>query len=557
MSYQSIGFILFSAVVLLLYYILGRKLQRWVLAAANLAFYLFAGPRYLPFLLCTMLATYFAGKSIDGIYRKADEDLAGCSNAAEKKAVKTLSRKKAKRVLLFGMIASIALLAVCKYTAFVLSNINAIFALIHLPQIPIFRMILPLGISFYTFMALSYLLDVYWKRYPAEKDFLNYAVYLSYFPHVVQGPIDRFDDFREQIRDGVSFDSKNLVFGAELALWGFFKKLVIADRLNPFVTHVFDNAQSCGGLVLVVAVLTYSVQIYADFSGCIDIVTGVSEMFGIRLRKNFNHPYFSKSMAEFWRRWHISLQEWFKDYIYYPVFTSNFVRRTKKNMNAKGHVRSAELFSSCFPIMVVWLITGLWHGASWNFVVWGIYHAILLIGSQVLEPLFQKGTARLRIRTESALWRFWQMTRTFLLCSLGRIFFRAADIKSAFSYIGRIFSHAADRTVFAPEFTESVSSLFSAIARRSFSQLFTLSRDLLNVDTGYGITPANIIMSVIVIFVLWIVDAKQEKGSLRESLAAKNIVIRWIVIYAALFAVIIFGVYGPGFDASSFIYEKF
>ncbi len=557
MSYQSIGFLLFSAVVILFYYLLGRKMQRWVLAAANLAFYGFAGVRYLPFLLTTMLVTYTMGRVMNGIYERSDTALAACGSAAEKKQVRAGAKKKAKRALLAGLLVTIALLVVCKYTGFILTSVNALLSPLGISQIPVFRMILPLGISFYSFMALSYVLDVYWKRYPAEKNFLTYAVYLSYFPHVVQGPIDRFGEFREQIREGVAFDTKNLVFGSELVIWGLFKKLVIADRLNLFVSHVFDHWNECSGLILFLGVMAYSMQIYADFSGCIDIVTGISEMFGIRLRKNFNHPYFSKTMSEFWRRWHISLQEWFKDYIYYPTFSSNLMRKVKKGLNDKGKKRAAGLFSSCFPILVVWLVTGIWHGASWNFVLWGIFHALLLIGSQVFEPAFGKAVKTLHINTESRLWRLWQMARTFLLCGLGRVFFRTADIGSAFGYLGRFFTHLFDKTVFSPELIAAAHTTVSAFRHHSLERLAKSALKLVNIDIGCGITPANVFMSLLAIIVLWIADVMQEKRPLREALSKKNPVIRWLVIFIGIFAVIIFGIYGPGYNASAFIYEKF
>lgn len=556
MSYQSIGFLLFSAVVLLLYYLLGKKAQRWVLAAANLIFYIMAGPQYLPFILATMLATYLAGRGMERIYRQADSKLETCTTAAEKKAVKTAAKKSAKSMLLIGMLLTILLLAVCKYTGFVLTNINSLLSLVGVPKLTVFRMILPLGISFYSFMALSYVLDVFWKRYPAEKNFLNYAVYLSYFPHVVQGPINRFNEFNAQITDGVAFNTRNLAFGAQLLLWGLFKKLVIADRIEPFVSHVFGSWSQCGGGILFLAMLAYSVQIYADFSGCIDIVTGVSEMFGIKLRKNFNHPYFSKTMGEFWRRWHISLQEWFKDYIYYPVSASALLRKAKKHYNGKNNPRGAELFASCFPVLVVWLVTGIWHGASWNYVLWGIYHAILLIGSQVFEPCFGKLTAVCRIQPEKRLWKLWQMIRTFLLCGFGRVIFRTATVADAFGYLRRMFTNFSIAQILTP-LGDGLQTLKQEFADGSIKAWYIAFRDMVNSDFGLGITPANIAMALVATCVLWYVDGLQEKMPLRQTLSRKKLWFRWLVIFAGLFSIIIFGVYGPGYDAKNFIYEQF
>jgi len=529
MSYQSFAFIAFSALVVFIYYLSGKKGQKWVLAAANFVFYAVSGIKYLPFLAVTMISSFLAAKRIGLIYEKLDADLSGVEDMAEKKALRNQAKADAKKVLGVGLTIAIALLAVCKYTLFMVRNINGVMSLFGGPQIEMFKMILPVGISFYTFMAISYVLDIYWKRYKYEKNFLNYAVYLSYFPHVVQGPIDRYNEFSNQIENGVSFSYENLTFGVQLSLWGFFKKLVVADGIGQIISPVFRNWQNSNGMSIAVALVLFSIQIYGDFSGCIDIITGVSEMLGIKLRKNFNHPYFSKTMPEFWRRWHISLQEWFKDYIYYPVSASSFTKKVKKNLKSKEKKRLEELFTSCFPILVVWLITGIWHGASWNFVVWGLFHAAVLIGSQVFEPAFAAVNNKLHIKTESFIWRIWQMTRTYVICCIGRIFFKAPTLSAGVGWIGRMLS------------SWSIGSFFN----------------------DFGIVGGDNILTVVLIpvwsiAVLWIVDVLQEKtGGLRKVVAEKPLVIRWILIYALIFSILILGCYGPGYSASDFIYEQF
>jgi len=528
MSYQSLNFIAFTGVALLLYYLCGRKMQMWILAAANLAFYAFADLKYLPFLAVTMLATFFAGLAIGSVYDKADIKLAAAADAAEKKLIRTESKKKAKRILLAALLIAIALLAVCKYTSFALANLNSILSSFGMKPIGVFKVILPLGISFYTFMALSYVLDIYWKRYKAEKNFLLYAVYLSYFPHVVQGPIDRFNEFKAQVSGGIKLKYENLTYGSQLAIWGFFKKLVIADRIGMFAGEIIDNHGEYTGIWVMIAIIVYSIQIYADFSGCIDIVTGVSEMFGIKLRKNFNHPYFSKTMGEFWRRWHISLQEWFKDYVYYPVSASALTKKVKKHFKNKGKKRAEELFASCFPVLVVWLITGIWHGASWIYVAWGLFHASLLIGSQVFEPLFKKLISVFKIDTENFGWHFWQMVRTFALCCIGRVFFRASSIKDAIELFRKMIFEFDFKSFFNESMVDKIA--FGA---------------------------EHMVIALLSIATLWIVDMMQEKMCIRETLAKQNLIFRWMIIFIGLFAVIIFGIYGPGYNASSFIYEQF
>jgi len=527
MSYQSFAFLLFSAVTLILYYIVGRHGQKWVLAAANVFFFVMAGPKYLPYLAVTMVATYAGALLIGRVYKKADEKIAAAESQPEKKEIRQKAKKKAKCFLVLSLLVAVGLLAYCKYSFFVTENLNRLLTALGVPQITTFRAVLPIGISFYTFMALSYILDVYWKRYAAEKNFLTYAVYLSYFPHVVQGPIDRFNEFSSQIKDGVKLSYQNITFGAQLALWGFFKKLVVADRIGIMVDKVIGGYESYDGIIVILALIVYSIQIYADFSGCIDIVSGISEMFGIKLRRNFNHPYFSRTMAEFWRRWHISLQEWFKDYIYYPVSASAFTKKIKKFFKKKNMKRAEELFSSCFPILVVWLITGIWHGAAWKFVVWGLFHASLLIGSLLFEPVFKWLTKIFRLDTENFGWRFIQMVRTFLLCCVGRIFFRANTIEHGFALIRKMLKDTTPTLLAYFDFT-------------SF---------------GYSWKMLFVICAALI--VLLVGDILQENIRVRETLAKQNLVFRWTVILLGLVAVLLFGVYGPGYDAASFIYEQF
>lgn len=527
MSYQSVQFLIFVLVVLIVYYMVGQRRQKNVLILANLTFYCFAGFQYLPFLAVTLFSSFLSAKSIGCIYQETDAQIRECADPSRKKELRAEGKAKAKKTLALGMILPIALLVFCKYVPFLLSNLNILFSLFHIPQIRVFRMILPLGISFYTFMALSYVLDVYWRRYEAEVQLLNYAVYLSYFPHIVQGPIDRFREFRNQIQYGVMFDSRQVVLGAELMLWGFFKKLVVADRVGMIVDGIFGHWRSYGSLALIGAVVLYSIQIYADFSGCIDIVTGVSQMLGIRLRKNFNHPYLSRTMGEFWRRWHISLQEWFKDYIYYPVSASTLVRTTKKRFRDQGNPLAAERFATCFPIFVVWMISGIWHGAAWKYVAWGLFHASLLIGNVLLEPAFNAANRRLGIRVNHPLWRLWQMIRTFILCCVGRLFFRAYSLREAFAMLVEI---TRSKPVLA---------------------------DMVNPMLKYCGQEYDLPVTLFAILILIVVDIIQERTHLREALEHRSTALRWFLIYACLFFVLIFGVYGSGYDVTGFIYEQF
>lgn len=523
MSYQSLQFVAFSGIVLLIYYAVSKKRQPLVLLLASLVFYALAGLKYLPCMLTTLFTSFIAGKKMGRIYRETDLKLAECKEVAQKKALRAEAKKQAGRVLNWALLITVGLLVVCKYTGFILENICALFSI---PQFTGFRMIVPLGVSFYTFMAVGYMLDVYWKRYGAEEEFLPYATFLTWFPHVVQGPIDRYNEFRKQLpgEEKIRFDADRIVKGFQLTMWGFFKKLVIADRLNLFVSTIYGDYQSYQGLVIVIATVLYSIQIYADFSGCIDIVSGISEAMGIKLKKNFDHPYFSKTMPEFWRRWHMSLGEWFKDYIYYPVSVSDLSRKLKKSKTRK---KAGELASACLPVTAVWLLTGIWHGASWNYVIWGLFHCMLIVLSILFADINRTITERLHINTHSLIWRLWQMARTFTLCCIGRVFFRAADMAAVAGIFRNTFSGLG----------------LEFVAGRAFFK--------------HGINFFHFCAVIAAIIVLWLVDLLQEKYSIREALAKRNIAIRWAFVFAGLFAIIILGAYGPGYDASSFIYEQF
>ena len=533
MSYQSMFFLIFSLAVLIVYYLAGAisgKLQKYVILAGSIVFYCIQGKQYLPFLITTLVITYLAGLVIQKLHDKTEKRLEACESIAEKKTVRKKAKTKARLALNGAMIVPLLLLVICKYTGFFIKNANAFLSLTGSDKsFDVVKLVLPVGISFYTLMALSYMLDIYWKRYRAEKNIINYASFLTYFPHIVQGPFDRYNKFNEQIKNGVKFDPYNVQSGVMLIIWGFFKKLVIADRISIFVDTIYNNYKDYHGVILVLATVAYSIQIYADFSGCIDIVSGVSECFGIRLAENFNHPYFSRTMMEFWRRWHISLQEWFKDYIYFPVSMSEFVKGVKKSAKKHNRKKAGELFASCFPILIVWIVTGIWHGASWKYVAWGMFHAFLLISSKIFEDTNAKINKALKIKTESWGFALFQMARTFTLCCVGRVFFRA------------------------PRLTASV-GIFKNMVNQGFGWSY-LGHDRL---ATYGLDINNIYVLIIAVIVLLVGDILQEKLSVRDKLIRENsFAIRWALILLGVFAVIIFGIYGPGYDASSFIYQEF
>lgn len=530
MSYQSIQFLIFAAIVLVIYYIAGavsRRLQKYVLLIANVYFYAQAGMDYIPFMLATLLTTYLAGRWMGRIYERMDVRLTQCETTADKKRLRALAKKRARRVAAVAFIFAAVLLIVCKCSQAIIAAVNDLLESRGAEKFTLFSVIMPLGISYYTFMAIGYVLDVYWKRCEAEKNIVTYAAFLIYFPHIVQGPIDRFGALKPQLAEGAKLSYKNLAFGGQLILWGLFKKMVIADRINLVVTEVFAAHAAYSGSVVMAAAAFSAIELYCNFSGCLDIVRGYSQMLGIEIAENFDRPFFSKSASEFWRRWHVSLGAWFKDYVYMPLSISpKLIKFTQKCRRVIGD-RAGKAMASVIPTAVVWLLTGLWHGTGWNYVVWGIYWGVLIILPNVFAPEIKKLSGLMRINTESGGWQIFRMIRTFFLFVAGRIITVPGDLKVSWEMLRHIFTQFKWASLFD-------GTLYSV-----------------------GLDRPNFLLAIVAIAVVWAASIMQRRGPVRERIAESPLVFRWIIYYALFFAILIFGMYGPGFVASDFVYGNF
>lgn len=511
MSFISFPFFLLAAITVLLYYILPQRCQWIVLLVTSLIFYATYGfAQFIPMLLAAA-AAYFAAKWIQAVY---DAEAGG--TAAERKA-------KSKGNLLFAVSIPVILLLYAKLGNQVLQGLAGLLSL----NGDLMQAVVALGVSYYTFSLISYVADVYWRKDRAESNFLRLLLFVLYFPKVLQGPISRHKDLAPQLAQPHRFDYQEFCFGLQLMLWGYFKKMVIADRLAIFVNTVFGNAADASGSHLLVAACFAVLYLYCDFSGCMDIAGGFSQMLDLKLEENFNHPFFSRSAAEYWRRWHITLGTWFKDYVYMPLMISpRLISISKKLRQRLGH-RTGKAFMTIVPLTAVWLLTGLWHGTGWNYVVWGLYWGGMIICSTVFAPELKKLTKALHINTEAGSWKIFQMVRTFLLVMVGRIITVPGDLKISWN----IFRNIALK--FHPEGLVDGS-------------LYTL-----------GLDRPNFILAIVCLFVLWSASMLQERGCVRERLASNNIVFRWPAYYLLFFSIIIFGIYGPGYDAASFIYMKF
>ncbi len=390
MLFNSLLFLVFFVIVTSAYYLLPHKYRWMLLLAASCYFYMYFKMEYILIILFTIVVDYCAGILIG-----------------------EAGKKNKKAYLLISLAANIGVLAFYKYFNFFTQNINSLSGLFHVSPIPLMNIILPIGLSFHTFQAMSYTIEVYRGNQKAERHFGLYALYVLFYPQMVAGPIERPQHILPQLRKHVRFSAATFTSGLFLMMIGFFKKVVIADRLGLYVDPIFSNPHGHSPLELLLATYFFSFQIYCDFSGYSDIAIGAALTLGIELMKNFNMPYLSQDIAEFWKRWHISLSTWFRDYVYIPLGGSR-----------------VSFAVTCGNILVVFLISGLWHGANWKFLAWGLIHGGLLI----LYQLFKK----LNLKINWPGYLKWLLT--FNVVCLAWIFFRAETMSDAVYILGRIFS---------------------------------------------------------------------------------------------------------------------
>lgn len=524
LAFNSVFFLFFLLFVSVIYYFIPSKVRWIVLLIASIFFYLSAGAENLPFIVLTALVVFLSARQINKLFEAAEQE-------ADEKQLKgkermsfmlPVKKKCRNRYVIPTIVFVVAILAFFKFKTFFLSFITQ----------PVLRgslsdLIVPLGISYYTFSSIAYLLDIYWRKTKPITNYFKYLLCVSYFPQIVQGPIARYHKLSAELFKEHPFDFNSVCFGIQLMLYGYFKKLVIADRLAIFTTQVFENIADYEGLVIAVALIFSAFQLYMDFSGCMDIVRGSSQIFGVTLDKNFNHPFFSKSSAEFWRRWHITLGTWFKDYVYLPVVTSGWLTKITTGTKEKLGKEAAKKVNTAIPLLIVWLLTGLWHGTGWNYIVWGLYWGILIISSTVFAKQYKKLTELLHINTAARGYQCFQMVRTFFLFTIGRMI-------SALGTLGN-----------------------TALAAK---QLFHCFNPWIFWDgTLYrmGLDYKDFCIAFLSLLIVYKVSALEETASVREIIAGKNIVLRWIVYYGLIFSIILFGIYGPGYNASDFVYTKF
>lgn len=527
MLFTSYGFIAFIAILFILYYLIPKRFQWLLLLCADVVFYACAGWQGLCFMAVTVLVSWASTNLMGASLRRQKETLSSPEGKAlpreERRAIKKAAEKYRKRIFVLALLCDLGILAALKYTNFLIGNVNAITG----ASLASVDWVLPLGISFYTFQTVSYVIDVYWEKIPAERNPLKVALFTSFFPLLIQGPISRFGDLSETLFSEHKADYKQISFGLQRILWGYFKKLVIADRLLIAVTAVCGDPAGYDGAYVLAGALLYAAELYADFTGGIDITIGIAQVLGIRVKENFVRPYFSRNIAEYWRRWHISMGTWFKDYIFYPLSVAPWLLKLSKNARVKISDGFGRKLSVYVSTIVTWFLTGLWHGAAWNFVVWGLLNAVFILAAEEFKPVslrFREKHARL---VSGFGYRVFETLRTFLLLCSFRILDCYRDVEVSFK------------------------AFFSVFTGGRWGELF--SGGLL----GLGLTPADFAVCGVGVALMFAVSCVQEKfGEVRE-LLWKRKAMAYIAFSLLAIIILVFGAYGVGYDSSQFIYNQF
>lgn len=494
MLFNSLNFMIFFPIVVLVYFIIPKKIRYIWLLVASYYFYMCWNAKYALLIGVSTLITYLSGLLLN-------------------RAKKSITRKL---VVALSFVSNIGILLFYKYFDFLLENINAFIGTMggELVSNP-FDIILPVGISFYTFQALSYTVDVYRGEIEAEKNPLRYALFVSFFPQLVAGPIERSKNLLNQLKEIEHIKVWNydrIANGLMQMVWGLFQKMVIADRVSIFVDTIYANLHAVGTFETIFAAIGFSIQIYCDFAAYSTIAIGAAKVMGFELMENFNTPYFATSIKDFWRRWHISLSSWFRDYLYIPM-----------GGNRKGKIRKY------FNLLVTFLVSGLWHGAAWTYIVWGGLHGLLQIIGDAISPIKEKMYDAFKVNKKAFSFKFGQILVTFSITTLIWVFFRAETINEALYFFKRMFTGWNPWVLF----NESMYSW------------------------GLDRIETNILFAAIFSMLLVEVLKYVKKIEFSDFMIKQNLWFRWIVMIGMIVGILVYGQYGIDFDSNQFIYFQF
>ncbi len=526
--HTSLYVFVFLPVCLVVYQLMPAK-WRWkaLLFFSYLFFYLLSG-KLLVYLVGATALTHYIGAWMSWQRAQEAEELSGADRET-KKSIKLKYRRRCRSALAVGILLLIGVLAYLKYYNFFISNVSGVLLWLSLPFSPGEKsLLMPVGISFYTLQAIGYMADVYWGKAKAENRFGRMALFLGFFPQIMEGPICRYSDTAGSLFAGAPLTAENLSQGYMRIFWGLFKKKVVADRLAVIVGVIFGNYTEYGGAYIAVAAVAYTVQLYMEFSGCMDIVIGSGKLFGVCLPENFRQPFCARSASEFWRRWHITLGTWFKSYIFYPVSVSGIVKRWNQFGRKHAGKYLTRLVTSAAALFPVWLCNGLWHGARWSYIFYGMYYFVLIMLGTAVQPARNKLLSVCHIREDSGYWRVIQIAKTWVIIFVGELFFRADGLQAGFHMFASMF--------------------------RDFQLSLLWDGSLL----GLGLGRADLAAVAVGCVVVAVIGSLKERGEpIFVRLVKTSVPVRWGAYYALILAVIVFAAYGDGYQSVDLIYAGF
>ncbi len=494
------------------YYLFPKRTRWTVLLAFSLLFYLIISTYMAAFMLATAASVYCAARFL---IKEVPHD-------AEAAVAKKLLKRN-KTVIALTIVFNLAIIGVLKYFNFFGGMFGSLLALCGASvKMPVLKIALPLGISFYTLSAIGYMVDIYRGKYKAETNFFKFCLFICFFPQILEGPVSRYDKTAPQLIEGHSPDYEGITFGLQRILWGLFKKMIVADRLYLLVRTVAGEPSQYSGIAAVLFMVCYTVQLYADFSGFIDIAIGSAELFGIKLQENFRQPFFARSAQEFWQRWHITLGAWLKDYVFYPVALSPLVTGPAAKLKKRVRNHFTKMLPTIVALFAVWLCNGLWHGPEWKYIVYGMYYFVIISAGMLTEPLFRKLYEKCGIDRQNAALKALRHIRTLIIILVGETIFGADNLKDAFTILGSVF-------------------------RPYGGSVFAL-----------GLDYKEWIIALVGMAAMLAAGIAKERGiSIRGRMAAAALPARWAAYMAVAVFVVLFGAYGDMYQAVPFIYGSF
>lgn len=510
MSLTSIYFLIMVLCGLVLYYIIPKNFRFIAILAVNL-FFIFnvnsvveCGVWFL-----SALITYLVAISSDKAKEKG---------------------RTGKPITVIGVILVALVMILLKDLSFFKDIVKAVCKLLNIAYKDSASFFSPLGISYYSLSFIGYMLDVYWGSCKSEKNPLKFFTFAGYFPILTSGPIIKYSENKEEFFTDNSLTWENISQGFIRVVWGLMKKLIIANRLSIIVDTIYGNPYRYPGLYILIAMILFVFQLYTDFSGCIDIALGVSKMFSIKLPENFDHPFLSETLAEFWRRWHITLGGWLKDYILYPILKSSPFQKLSESGKARFGKKTGKKIPVWIGLLIAWFLIGFWHGGHMNYIVGvGLFYGVVIILSEMLEPLFGKITKALHFNTEAFSYKAFRVIRTFFIFMIGLSFFRAGTVKQC------LINWKLTFTCFNPWILSDGSLYNLGLNNKEFHILFIF---------------------MMIMMVAGILSFAKKKP-VSQWLMEQNVIFRYLVVLLLIYSVIIYGNYGVGFSSAAFIYQGF